>query len=147
MSVVESFRNFTQSTAVILPCSVQNFKMIWQLRNKLLANEFTGDFVYYQFRMDILYCIRPLPHVLYPKPSTLETDTDLAKTKPAARCMFLKTIMLSYFSPCMLWQCYEDSCSEIYLFIWQIVSCEWKGFRVGLQTIPNIACLCLEKLS
>ena len=39
ISVVQSFWNIAQSTTVILPCSVQNFKTTEQLRNKLLVNE------------------------------------------------------------------------------------------------------------
>ena len=38
-SVVQSFWNFAQSMAVSLPCSVQNFTMIGQLKNKLWAIE------------------------------------------------------------------------------------------------------------
>ena len=38
-SVIQSFLNFAQSMAVILPCSVQNFKVIWQLKWMLWANE------------------------------------------------------------------------------------------------------------
>ena len=34
IQLVESFWNFAQSVAVILPCSVQNFKMIRQLTNQ-----------------------------------------------------------------------------------------------------------------
>ena len=35
ISVVKSFWNFAQSTAVSLPCSVQSIKMIWCLTNML----------------------------------------------------------------------------------------------------------------
>ena len=42
-SVVKSFWNFEQSTAVILPCSVQNFKTIWQICNTLWSNEISRD--------------------------------------------------------------------------------------------------------
>ena len=41
--IVQSFWNFAQSTAVILSCSVQNFKTTEQLRNKLLANVISWD--------------------------------------------------------------------------------------------------------
>ena len=36
--VAKSFRNFVQSMAVSLPCSVQDFKMIWQLKRMLWMN-------------------------------------------------------------------------------------------------------------
>ena len=39
VAIVQSFGNFAQSTVVSLPCSVQNFKKIGQLRNKLRANK------------------------------------------------------------------------------------------------------------
>ena len=39
VSIAQSFWNFAQSTAVSLPCSVQNFKMIRQLSKKSLANK------------------------------------------------------------------------------------------------------------
>ena len=42
-SVVKSFWNFAQSTAVILPCSVQNFKMIWRLKGMLWTDNFSQD--------------------------------------------------------------------------------------------------------
>ena len=38
-----SFCKFAQSTAVILPCSVQNFKMIGHLRNGLWTNKISRD--------------------------------------------------------------------------------------------------------
>ena len=38
-----SLWNFAQSTAVSLPCSVQNFKLIGQLQRKLWTNEFSRD--------------------------------------------------------------------------------------------------------
>ena len=38
-SLIKSFRNFAQRTAVILPCSVQNFKTIAQLKRMLWTNE------------------------------------------------------------------------------------------------------------
>ena len=41
--VIKSFWNFVQSTAVILSCSVQNLKMIWQLSIKLRRNEISRD--------------------------------------------------------------------------------------------------------
>ena len=43
ISIVNWFWKFAQSTAVILPCSVQNFKMVWQLSNMLWANEILRD--------------------------------------------------------------------------------------------------------
>ena len=39
VSVIQSFWNFAQSMTVSLPCSVQNFKMIEQLWNKLWSKE------------------------------------------------------------------------------------------------------------
>ena len=44
ISIAQSFWNFAQSMVVPLPCSVQNFKMIGQLRNKLWANELKTTF-------------------------------------------------------------------------------------------------------
>ena len=43
ISVTKSFWKFAQSTAVILPCPVQNFETIWQLNSKLWANEISRD--------------------------------------------------------------------------------------------------------
>ena len=43
ISVIQSFCNLAQSSAVSLPCSVQNFKMIGWKTNKLWANEFSQD--------------------------------------------------------------------------------------------------------
>ena len=43
ISVVKSFWNFAQSMAVTLPCSVQNFRMIWQLKCKICAYEISTD--------------------------------------------------------------------------------------------------------
>ena len=42
-SVVQSFWNFEQRTAVSLSCDVQNFKITGQLRNTLWANETSRD--------------------------------------------------------------------------------------------------------
>ena len=41
--VSQSFWNCAQNTAVSLPCSVQNFKMIRQLKQMLWANEISRD--------------------------------------------------------------------------------------------------------
>ena len=38
-TVAQSFWNFAQSTAVILPCSVQNFKMIARISKAIWTNE------------------------------------------------------------------------------------------------------------
>ena len=43
VSIVQSFWNFAQSRAVLLPCSVWNIKMIRYLINKLWANEMSQD--------------------------------------------------------------------------------------------------------
>ena len=43
VSVVQSFWNFAQSTAVSLPCPVQNFQTIGYLMKKSWANEFSRD--------------------------------------------------------------------------------------------------------
>ena len=43
VTVVQSFCKFAQRTAVILPCSVQNFKMIGWLINKLWTNTISRD--------------------------------------------------------------------------------------------------------
>ena len=50
ISVAKSFRKFALSTAV------QNFKTLWQLSNKLLANEIPSDLSSDEFWTDILYC-------------------------------------------------------------------------------------------
>ena len=39
LSFTQSFRNFAKNTTVSQPCSVQNFKTIGQLQNKVWANE------------------------------------------------------------------------------------------------------------
>ena len=44
ISVAKSFWNFSQSTAVVLPCSVKNIITIWQLNYKLWTNEILRDF-------------------------------------------------------------------------------------------------------
>ena len=46
ISVIKSFWNFAQSTAVILPCCVQNIKMIWWLRYELWRNDFLIKFTF-----------------------------------------------------------------------------------------------------
>ena len=43
MSFVESFWKFTQGMAVILPGSMHNCRIIWQLYNRLWANTFSQD--------------------------------------------------------------------------------------------------------
>ena len=43
VTIVKSVSNFAQSTAVILPCSVQNVKAIGQLNHESLANEISRD--------------------------------------------------------------------------------------------------------
>ena len=53
-SVAQSFWNFAQSTAVVLPCSVQNFKMMGQL--KLMSWMTRFEFMFWRA---ILYCNRP----------------------------------------------------------------------------------------
>ena len=40
----QSFWNFVQNTAVILPCSGQHFKTIGQLKRKIWTNEISRDF-------------------------------------------------------------------------------------------------------
>ena len=55
-AVVKSFWNFSQSTAVSLPCSVKIFKMIWQLKWMLWINMILQDFSLWWFWRDILYC-------------------------------------------------------------------------------------------
>ena len=42
-SLIKSFRNFRQSTAVSLSCSVQNFKTIWPMKWMFCANEISRD--------------------------------------------------------------------------------------------------------
>ena len=44
ISVIQSFWHFAKSTTVSLPYSVQNFKTVGQIRNKLWANETSRDF-------------------------------------------------------------------------------------------------------
>ena len=56
ISVVQLFWNFAQSMALSLPCSVQNFKMIGQLKIEVWTTEIcTED----EFRRAILYCADP----------------------------------------------------------------------------------------
>ena len=43
VSIVQSIWNFAQSTAVILPCSAQDIKLIGQLKHELWANEISRD--------------------------------------------------------------------------------------------------------
>ena len=49
-SVAFSFWNFAQSTAVILPCFVQNFKTIKQLKCMIRTNEFSRIWIWDTFR-------------------------------------------------------------------------------------------------
>ena len=57
ISVAKPFWNFTQSSAVTLPCSVLNSKTIWQPRNYLSANELWRNLsVRFRFRWPFLYC-------------------------------------------------------------------------------------------
>ena len=42
--VVESFWNFTQSTALWMPCFLQNYKMIWNLKDIFWAKQIVWDF-------------------------------------------------------------------------------------------------------
>ena len=49
ISISQSFWNFAQSMAVSLPCSVQNFKMIGQLRNNVWASRFQEIWVLVSF--------------------------------------------------------------------------------------------------
>ena len=43
-SVIQLFWNLAQSTAVILPCSVENFKTVRQLERKLWTDKISQDF-------------------------------------------------------------------------------------------------------
>ena len=57
ISVVKWFRNFAQNTTMTPPCSVQNFKTIWQLRKTLLVNEISRDLSFGWISEGvILYC-------------------------------------------------------------------------------------------
>ena len=58
-SVVQLSWNFPQSTAVILPCSEQNFKTIGRFMNQLWAYEISRDLGLRWFS-EILYCHNPL---------------------------------------------------------------------------------------
>ena len=60
--VIQSFWNFSQSTAVILLFSVQNFKTIVQLWNKLWANETSQDLS--------LRCVSDGYHILHKAPGS-----------------------------------------------------------------------------
>ena len=74
LSVIQSLWNFVQSTAVILSCSVQNFKTIGQLKRFLWTKEISRELsrvefklsfgIYFRFRTDILYCTAPLSLVV-----------------------------------------------------------------------------------
>ena len=55
ISVDKSFQNFAQSTAVTLPCSLQNFMRIAQSWKYLCGNEIQ-TFRFWMFFMDLLYC-------------------------------------------------------------------------------------------
>ena len=58
----QTFCNFAQSTAVVLSCSVQNFKMIGQLKWVLRMNEISRDFSLIKVFVGwsgILYCNNP----------------------------------------------------------------------------------------
>ena len=52
-----------QSKAMIVPCTVQNFKTVWQLKEILWKSEISRDLSLDKFRLDILYFRNPL----YPK--------------------------------------------------------------------------------
>ena len=52
ISVAPSFWNFAQSMAVILPCSVQYFKMIGEPRKKIIGKP---DFMRLEFKMSFLW--------------------------------------------------------------------------------------------
>ena len=57
---IQSFWNSAQSTAVSLPCSVQNFKTIARLSNELWANELSRDLDLKGVSNGyLIYCIAP----------------------------------------------------------------------------------------
>ena len=57
MQISQTIWNFVQSTAVILPCSVQNFKMIGQLSNEILWEFCSWDNIVFQYNTDRAPCI------------------------------------------------------------------------------------------
>ena len=64
VSVVQSFWNFGHSTAMILPCSVQNAKTTGRLRNKWWTNKFSRDLVWSFGRISYITQQRHLSHHL-----------------------------------------------------------------------------------
>ena len=63
--LVRSFWNFAQSTAVILPCSVQNFKRLDNWNEHYWRTRFREIWLQYEFRVDILYRNSPLYTIVY----------------------------------------------------------------------------------
>ena len=86
ISVVRLFWKFAQSTALRVPCSVQNFIMIWQLRNTLWAKTFSCDLseIKDAFWADVLF----YPHILNTlrpgqnEPLMVKSLTHICVTRP-----------------------------------------------------------------
>ena len=58
ISISQSFWNFVQNTAVILPCSVQNFKVTGQLSNEISWELCSWDnIIMFQYKTDWAPCI------------------------------------------------------------------------------------------
>ena len=60
VSAAQLFWNFAQSTAVSLPGSVQNYKTIWDLRDKSQANEILRDLSGTMLCSIPLLCLKPI---------------------------------------------------------------------------------------
>ena len=58
VSVNQSFWNFVQSTAMIMPCNVQNFKVIESFKGILRKSELSWDLSLRWVSVDILYCTK-----------------------------------------------------------------------------------------
>ena len=58
-AVAQSFWNYAQSTTVILPCSVQNFKMIGQLKRMLWMDEILRDLSFKTSFRRIIFIAQP----------------------------------------------------------------------------------------
>ena len=56
LSIIQSFWNLAQSMAVILPCSVQNFKNDWTIEKDVMDKQVFTPFGFkISFGRDILY--------------------------------------------------------------------------------------------
>ena len=67
--VVSKILHRAQSTAMTVPCSLQNFKTIWQLKEILWKREISWYLSLDKFRLDIQYVHKPLYLNLLHSPS------------------------------------------------------------------------------